>query len=189
MAIFCNNCGKQLAPSDKFCQNCATPIQGQVSSQNVSAALPRWENRRIHIDFNKITVPRSSLPRHTSIMHDPGGPEVTLVNVRWTASKSVSRDFLQTDPRVQRFYAGIWNFISPVLEQKINEIAADGWELMASMSSNMLDEVYIDHGMMSVLAVVGALFTFGVSLLLLIPPSFYVYYTGAHVPMRRSMSG
>jgi hypothetical protein len=121
-------------------------------------------------------------------MHDPGGPEVPLANVRWTDSKSVSRDFLQTDPSVQRFYAGIWNFISPILEQKINELAADGWELMAPMSSSMLDEEYVDHGMMSVLAVVGAPFTFGLSLLLLIFPSFYVYYTGAHVPMRRRMS-
>src|SRR5438270_11739339 len=109
MATFCSNCGKQVAHSDRFCPNCATPVQGKVSSQKAPPALARWENRRIHIDFNKITVPRSSLQRHTSIMRDPGGAEVPLANVRWTAHKSVSKGFLEVDTRVQRFYADIWN--------------------------------------------------------------------------------
>lgn len=143
---------------------------------------------RVHIDFNKITVPRSSLPRHVRIKHDSGGAEVLLANVRWTAHQSVSREFLQVDSRVRLFYAGIWNFISPILEQEINKLAANGWELMAPLSSSMLDEIYVDHGMVAVMAGVGALFTFGLSLLLLVPPHFYVYYTGAHISMRKRAS-
>ena len=139
----------------------------------------------MHIDFNKITVPRSSLPRRTRIKPESGGAEIPLANVQWTERKSVSKGFLQVDPRVQQFYASIWNYIRPFLEQEVNKLAANGWELMAPLSSDMLDEIYVDHGMMPVLAVVGAMFTFGLSLLLLIPPAFYVYYTGANVPMRK----
>jgi len=36
MSIFCHKCGKQLAPSDSFCQSCGVKIIGETAGKNIS---------------------------------------------------------------------------------------------------------------------------------------------------------
>lgn len=41
--MFCENCGNELKPSEKFCGNCGSPIIQTNQSFKENAQQPKWE--------------------------------------------------------------------------------------------------------------------------------------------------
>lgn len=150
--------------------------------------MSRWEYHEEHLDFSKVTIPKSHLQGTISIMGNMG-IRVFPNDVPIRKIKFYYRNFTSFNTQDEMRYQA-WQLISPIIQQRVNDLGAQGWELTTSLSPSLVhtnQAGIISDGLSILICIVFFPLAFVLLIYMYLVGSDYFVYVSADLPFRRSI--
>lgn len=149
------------------------------------------EYREEILDLRTITVPRTTLPRDTWIIHDHGKPLVPLSSVGFRHYGWISAETSRPGSEVEALARG-WEFIRPILLQEASRLGKEGWELSEPLQPGLLSYKNSCTTPLRIFLWISFFMTLGFILLVLVPvflilKPFDIRILRARLPLKRSI--
>lgn len=142
-----------------------------------------WEYHQEHLDFHTLTVPRSCLRGNIAIR---GSQDIVPIS----NIKFYYRNFRDSSNQSKVRYQA-WQLISPVIQQRVNELGAQGWELTTSFSPTLVHTTEagrFPEGLLLLICIIFFPLAFVLLIYMYIFGSDYFVYISADLPLRRHSS-
>ena len=148
--------------------------------------MSRWEYHEEHLDFSKVTIPRSFLQGkigfmgNIAIMAFPNDVPVRKI-------KFYYRNFTDSNNKSKVAYEA-WQLISPIIDQRVNQFGAQGWELTTSFSPSLVHTAeagLLPEGVVLLICIIFFPLAFVLLICMYIFGSDSFVYVSADLPFRR----